>query len=486
MSNTRDLLAIGYDQQPGATRKNAPQEDALQALRVRTSGGLDLSLAVIADGEGGQGARRAADLAVNTAIDAIRRSRGSDIPSILEAAFDRANAVVLDDKSRDPGMGEAYAALTVAAVHQGRLYLAYVGNAPAFLVRGGEKQPAQLTVDQGMRGRLREALGLTANIRPDTRVQLPGDGGFDTSMSLQSGDHVILCTDGLIGNGQSGKWQFVTPTEMKEAVEEKTVQGAAQRLVTFPMSRNVDDNVSVVVLRVPRRQVSRPLVAGLVVTALALPLLVGVLVTGKAPYLAPTATPYPDRGRAVVQTFTGTAWTVQPDSATVEHPSGTAPVALKNRHGFRTGSGTAKLVFRGAEVYLGKSSELWFEQLESENPSESEHVILRLETGQVLIRYPGEQRNTFDVIVNEGVTAKLRPGNAGAMGVIWLDDKTAIVDCLAGACEVSAGNNDVTTTLRAGDSIRATGHSLDDSAPIPDLSKTDWQQLCDLCSFDRL
>ena len=164
-------ITSGSDQQVSAIRKNAPQEDAVQAIALRTAGGLEFTLAVIADGEGGPNARAAADLAVRTVVETVRRSTGNLVPPILQRAVEAANTALLSSKSGASTSSGATVALTVAAIYRSRLYLAHAGHTSAYLLQGGK--PTRLTgMSASASGGAPPALG-SAHPRPK-----PGGGGM--------------------------------------------------------------------------------------------------------------------------------------------------------------------------------------------------------------------------------------------------------------------------------------------------------------------
>ena len=115
---------------------------------VRTAGGLDLTVALVADGKSGQAGKRAADLVVDFIFETIQESparKAEVIPLLLRKALLGANHLV-HTKSYKERWGQSIGAtVTAVTVHDEKLYLANVGNCRAYLVRN--KKAIQLTRD---------------------------------------------------------------------------------------------------------------------------------------------------------------------------------------------------------------------------------------------------------------------------------------------------------------------------------------------------
>ncbi len=133
-------LVRGASQHEG----NRPtQEDRCGLIDFRTADGMDALLALVADGIGGH---NTGEMASNLAKDTLERHllatppSASEIPQALSAAFHEANESVYNEALQDPrraGMGTT----GIAAVIVGnRLYLAYVGDSRAYVVRGNHIQ----------------------------------------------------------------------------------------------------------------------------------------------------------------------------------------------------------------------------------------------------------------------------------------------------------------------------------------------------------
>src|ERR1700722_2483071 len=172
------------------------------------------SLALVADGMGGHAA---GEVASALAADVIRRlyyDLDGAIPQVLANAFNTANRAIIEYAQEHPecrGMGTT---CTVLAFSDSQAWLAHIGDSRAYLLRDGrltqlsedqtlvaklvsEGTITQAEADQSpMHTALLQALGTTANIKP-----MIGAKG----LPLQSGDVLILCSDGVSNMVPDGK-----------------------------------------------------------------------------------------------------------------------------------------------------------------------------------------------------------------------------------------------------------------------------------------
>lgn len=167
----------------------------------------------------------------------------------LVQAVERANQILhtyAGEHHEVRGMGTT---ATVAGVHGDRLYIAQIGDSRGYLVRGDIAR--QLTRDQSLTQRLVEVGELTeeeaeASERRNIILQALGpdaDVRVDLSwQSLQQGDVLIICSDGLS--------TVVRRDEIAEAVrQEPDIERLCSRLVALANERGGPDNITVVAVR---------------------------------------------------------------------------------------------------------------------------------------------------------------------------------------------------------------------------------------------
>ncbi|MGH3666369.1 MAG: PP2C family protein-serine/threonine phosphatase [Egibacteraceae bacterium] len=189
----------------------------------------------VADGLGGHAAGEVASaIAVATVAGLDEGGLGHDqeeARSALVEAVRQANRAVHHDARRNAaheGMGTT---LTVAAVHNGSLLIAHVGDSRAYLLRQGRAR--QLTTDHATGPfTLTRVVGLEPEVAVDSYNPVP----------LQDGDAVLLCSDGLTA--------VVTDDELAGLLRDRRPREAADVLVKETLARGAPDNVAVVVLAV--------------------------------------------------------------------------------------------------------------------------------------------------------------------------------------------------------------------------------------------
>lgn len=209
-------------------------------------------LAVVADGMGGyEGGQEASRVAVETVRLVYDRDFDGEPQRALLAGLFAAHDNIQRYAVEHPefqGMGTTCTAL---AIVDHKLSFAHVGDSRLYLVRLAEI--SRLTRDHSYVGRLVEsgivrsedaqshpqrhiltaALGSGREVAPDVS---------DQPIQLQSGDTLLLCTDGL--------WSVATEPELTAAIRSNSPEQACRALVDLALERGGPDNVTVVVLRI--------------------------------------------------------------------------------------------------------------------------------------------------------------------------------------------------------------------------------------------
>lgn len=209
-------------------------------------------LAVIADGMGGhEGGQEASRLAVETVREVYDQGFRDDPQAALVESFAAAHARIQSFAEQHPvfhGMGTTCTALVL----RGRqLYFAHVGDSRLYLVRGA--RILRLTRDHSYVGRLVES-GIVraedAEKHPQRHILTAALGagsevvvdGADQGITVQDGDDLLLCTDGL--------WSVVSEEELQTAVRSHPPAECCAALVKLARQRGGPDNITLQVLRV--------------------------------------------------------------------------------------------------------------------------------------------------------------------------------------------------------------------------------------------
>jgi len=170
-----------------------------------------------------------------------------------------------------PNAATTLVAATIRGYHA---VIANLGDSRAYLVRGSTVR--QITTDHngGTAGSITRFAGDRRGVQPDIFME-----------TLQAGDRLVLCSDGLT--------RHVTDGEICTTVADRPAK-AADALIALARSRGGEDNVTVVVYAAGKPAASRALVGTLI---LALLLLIGIagalgaLVTTPVPPAATSPSP---------------------------------------------------------------------------------------------------------------------------------------------------------------------------------------------------
>ena len=211
-------------------------------------------LYVVADGMGGhEGGEVASALAVQEICTAYYANANDDPATALRHAITHANTAIHTAAQSRPAASTRLMGTTVvcAVIKAGRLTLGHVGDSRAYRLRNG--QLARLTEDhdwvtaqmraqgwsraeaeerarqRGARGVLLRALGTQPLVEPDI-----------TQLDWQTGDILLLCSDGLHG--------LVGDQEIAAALTSQPAVLAAQTLVNAANTAGGHDNITALVI----------------------------------------------------------------------------------------------------------------------------------------------------------------------------------------------------------------------------------------------
>jgi protein phosphatase len=257
----------------GMSGKNNEDRYAISSFQLSRDDSRRAVLAVVSDGIGGHRAGEvAAELGVNYITMGVGESNAKKPVKILENAIHDASQAIASHsagKDDEEGMG---ATCACAWIIENRLYTAYVGDSRIYLLRG--KQIQRLTVDhtwvqeafekgiitaEQMRDHpnvhvIRRYLGGIKLPEVDFRLRIDNEESREESENnqgfhLEPGDTILLCTDGLT--------DLVWDDEILKTVRsKKDMKQAAETLINLANSRGGHDNITVVIMSMPRLEES--------------------------------------------------------------------------------------------------------------------------------------------------------------------------------------------------------------------------------------
>jgi PPM family protein phosphatase len=214
---------------------------------------------LVADGMGGHvGGEIASRIAAHTVEEFMlnslkwflqsRGDEGREVVERLHGAVVEADTRVLNAAKRQPELTGMGSTLTLALAVGRTLFIAHVGDSRAYLLRNEELQ--QLTEDHTLANELiaRGALQPGEPLSPRLKhVITNAIGGSDTGVrvevtraTLEPGDRLLLCTDGLTD-------LLDDDTIATVLTEHPTAAEACDRLVEMANDRGGHDNVTAVV-----------------------------------------------------------------------------------------------------------------------------------------------------------------------------------------------------------------------------------------------
>jgi protein phosphatase len=253
----------------GMSGKNNEDRYAISSFLLSKEDPRPAILAVVADGIGGHLAGEiAAELAVNYITAGVAESNGKKPVKILEAAIQNASQSIASHSAGNDdenGMGATCACVWII---ENKLYTAYVGDSRIYLLRG--KFIQRLTIDhtwvqeayekgiitaEQMRDHpnlhvIRRYLGGVRLPDVDFRLRIDDSESNEESENnqgfhLEPGDTILLCSDGLT--------DLVWDDEIQKIIRSKRdMKAAAESLVTLANERGGHDNITVVIMSMPK------------------------------------------------------------------------------------------------------------------------------------------------------------------------------------------------------------------------------------------
>ncbi len=266
---SRAHLHVAALSHPGVSGKNNEDRFAVLSHALSKEDPTPSVFAVLCDGIGGHRAGEvAAELAVDQISHIVAESNGHEPLKIMEEAIHVASEAVAHHSASDDnrhGMGATCACTWIIG---DKLYITSVGDSRIYLLRGENIQ--QLTTDhtwvqEAVEKKLikpedarehpnvhviRRYLGSLKLPEVDFRLKLSDNENSvqatkNQGMTLQPEDILLLCSDGLT--------DMVWADEIQKTIlNADSLKTAAQKLVAQANERGGHDNITVVLISVPK------------------------------------------------------------------------------------------------------------------------------------------------------------------------------------------------------------------------------------------
>jgi serine/threonine protein phosphatase PrpC len=269
---------LGSDTNPGGRTYN---EDRVETAHLTTRSGKTLSVAVLADGVGGEArGERASQLAIDTFMAVMRHAEGSAVLDMIVLAVKQANLAVFAEARHLGEEGRMATTMVVAVADaENTLYIANAGDSRIYFCRDGKL--VQLTRDHSFEnvmvwmgkltpeqaaanpeaGKVMRVLGIREDIQVDvgmyqtTTEYGPANHIGHEGLKLKQGDSVLLCSDGLIKHTPATHTTLITLDDAARILSTQEGDKAAHAIMSrvlgrIPVGEQVD-NISLAVLQVP-------------------------------------------------------------------------------------------------------------------------------------------------------------------------------------------------------------------------------------------
>lgn len=206
---------------------------------------------IVADGMGGHaGGQEASKIATEEITAYLTNNWDASLSSevLLQEAIDKANQSILEDQSQHPERGDMGTTVVVVIFREEQSWCAHVGDSRLYRLRNSQLE--QITDDHtwvGLALKAGEISKEQAQFHPWRHVLSQCLGRKDLykislqSLDVQSGDRLLLCSDGLTEEVSDDQIQtFLTHCQ--------TCQEAAQELIEAAKKAGGSDNITVVIV----------------------------------------------------------------------------------------------------------------------------------------------------------------------------------------------------------------------------------------------
>jgi serine/threonine protein phosphatase PrpC len=245
-------------------------EDSLGVFAWKLDDQRVLHIGVVADGVGGQIAGEVASSLTIAAVEKYfdKQDRVNNISGHLEQAIRAANEAVYHASQENPEYRGMSTTIAMAAIADGQLYTAHVGDSRLYFWRDGRLRQistdhtwAQEAIEAGLltreqakthpnRNVIKRHLGGNLQIEVDHRLVLePGQSADEAhanqGLALKVDDLILICSDGLT--------DMISDESVYETLQRypRDLDTAAKELIDKANEAGGRDNITVVLIKVP-------------------------------------------------------------------------------------------------------------------------------------------------------------------------------------------------------------------------------------------
>jgi PPM family protein phosphatase len=253
-------IILGSDTNPGGRKYN---EDRTGTDAFVTKSGLNLAVAIVCDGVGGEErGERAAQLAIDAFLAFLHESDIPETPRLLHQAVKTANSAAFNEAQRlDAGERMACTLVVVVVENGTTAYIANVGDSRIYLCRNGQLQQlsrdhtfANVMVWMGKlsaeaaaanpdASKVMRVLGTRPDVQPDMGFYLTTTEYGEANkigrngLKLQTGDSIMVCSDGLVKNTATTGLPLVSNKEIAQILQADEGPKAARGIMSIALGR---------------------------------------------------------------------------------------------------------------------------------------------------------------------------------------------------------------------------------------------------------
>lgn len=212
----------------------------------------DLGLFIVADGMGGHsGGEVASKVAVQTVEQVVEdlQNQGLTARDIIQKSYEEASHRIYDMAAKDNKLTGMGTTMVLCYAYGQSLYFGNVGDSRAYLFR--KPNLWQVTEDHSLvNEQLRAGLIKEHQVRQFVgRNVITRSVGYERDVlpdvlerTMQKGDHILLCSDGLSG--------MVLDEVISEVLSQNMSEGAVNELLRKALEAGGEDNVTIMLISV--------------------------------------------------------------------------------------------------------------------------------------------------------------------------------------------------------------------------------------------